>query len=212
MEQPSSDVRERKNTQSNNLATYEEKKVSFSDNHNSLTEMYDKQDTYFQIENAKPVYKPSRIGITIFVLGLFSALFWLLFILISIDDLGVYILTAISFSIMLLGIIFLRKSLHVVKPLIGGTFLAFIALFGFLACYALIGHSIVLGIIPMILAFPVSLGAICAILRRKHRWAMLAGTISIFLGFNLLLFSPIFILMSFTSIILIFFSDEEFKD
>ena len=192
--------------------SYNQKEILPTIDSSSLTDMYDRQDVYFKVEDAKPVYKPSRIGMICFVLGLFSSLFWLFFILISIDDLGVYILTAISFSIMLLGIIFLRKTAYMFKPLIGGTFLAFIALFGFLACYALIRNSIVLGIIPLIMAFPVSLGAICAILRRKHRWAMLAGTISIFLGFNLLIYSPIFILMSFTSVILIFFSDEDFSE
>ena len=154
------------------------------------------------------------LGIFSFVTGMF-----LIFILFEFDDLMI-LLAPISIVLIIAGSYLLRERISVIKPLIGGSILMY---FGFGAIVVgLLGITesidtietdglfiIAVSVILIIIGLPVLIGAVCAIIRKKHGYSLIGGIISIFIG---IILDPLAVLLAIAALLLLFISEAEFEE
>ncbi len=180
-----------------------------------LSEIYAKQDAIFE-EKKKEVSSQElpNVGVFSFVIGII-----LLFVLFEFEEMVIPIFP-ISIVLIVIGGFLLRERISVIKPLIAGSILVY---FGFGAiAVGLLGILIginsietyglfitVVSLIVFSLGVPISIGAICAIIRKKHRFSLLGGVLSIFIG---VILDPLAVLLAIFALILLFISEAEFKN
>lgn len=180
-----------------------------------LAEIYEKQRVMLEAKkNDLPPHDVPHFGVVLFTTGLIF-----LFILFEFENLLIPILP-LSIIFIGFGIFLLRKRITVIKPLVGGSILFY---FGFGAIMAgllllleginMINTDGILIIIPsiiiIILGIPIAAGAICAIIRKKQKFSLIGGILSIFIAIML---DPIALLLSVAAILLLFWSEIEFDD
>lgn len=190
----------------------------------SLSDMYKIQDAHFKEEDSKPEYSVHRIGVLLFVIGLFLLLNIVTFML---PDSDIQFIAQITGAVCLIlaGVYLLRKTLSVLKPLIASSFLASLGIPALIIGIVIIIESmetmetyglffLVISLVILFFGIPTLIASVYAVLRIKHRWTILGSmfgiVVGIIIGSVISDLSPV--LFGLAALGLLIFSSEEFKD
>ncbi|MFO7619039.1 MAG: YcxB family protein [Thermoplasmata archaeon] len=124
-----------------------------------------------------------------------------------IPDFRMFQISAVaSLSMTLLGLLFLRKEMVLLRIVTAATFLLVLSLFGGILGIFLLSY------VGALLAIPALVASVCAFTRRKYGWVIMASLFSIILGAMLSLMTFYFLLMSLTIPLLLYNTESDFKD